>query len=340
MNWLELFVATVTASLVGSIHCVGMCGPFTMIATHTPAVPLGTQSSSKRGLLPASNYYSKYYLSSVRLIAYHSGRLSTYLMLGVVAGLAGTMINQAGVTIGWSGIAAKLVGLSMIAFGVIRIAMMMKATQSVQHSPSMEHWTKRILAVGKRLQSTSPIQKAFVLGLITTWLPCGWLYLFALAASSTGSVGRATWMMFAFWIGTLPLLSLLAIGSESLRNRNLLSRLASIPVLGVIFKVPLQAIVASLMIAFGVYTLVYRSQISLEGMISPIHAGELNQSSIARLSGEPLPCCKERLNKFQNSEPMALATGLDSPTKPIASPEASAYGSGDFDRLEADDRGR
>jgi len=147
-------------------------------------------------------------------------------------------------------------------------------------------------------------------------------------------------MMFAFWIGTLPLLSLLAIGSESLRNRNVLSKLASTPVLGVIFRVPLQAVVASLMIAFGVYTIAYRSQISLEGMISPIHAGELNQSNIAALSDEPLPCCKERLDKNQNSEPIALATGLDSPTKPKASPEASAYGSEDDDRLEADDRGR
>jgi len=94
------------------------------------------------------------------------------------------------------------------------------------------------------------------------------------------------------------------------------------------------------MIAFGVYTIAYRSQISLEGMISPIHAGELNQSSIAALSDEPLPCCKERLDKNQKPEPIPLATGLDSTTNPMVSPEASAYGSGDDDRLEADDRGR
>jgi len=296
MNWLELFVATVSASIVGSIHCVGMCGPFTMIATHTPGTSLGGKTSGDR-ISSMSFGYSSRYLSSVRLVAYHFGRLSTYLVLGVIAGLAGTMINQAGFTVGWSGIAAILVGLSMVVFGFARLVMMMKATQSIRHSASMERWTKRILAVGKRIQSRSPIQKAFVMGLITTWLPCGWLYLFALASSSTGSVGRATWMMFAFWIGTLPLLSLLAIGSESLRNRNVFSKLAKIPVLGVLFRIPLQAVVASMMIAFGVYTISFRSQISLDGMVSPIHAGELDQTSLAALGDEPLPCCKERIDK-------------------------------------------
>ncbi len=314
MNWFELFVATVSASIVGSIHCVGMCGPFTMIATHTPAIPLGAKASID-SINSTSQGYITRYLATLRLVAYHLGRLSTYLVLGVIAGLAGTIVNHAGATVGWSGIAAIMVGLSMIVFGFARLAMMMQATQSVRHSASMEKWTKRILAVGKRFQSTSPIQKAYVLGLITTWLPCGWLYLFALAASSTGSVGRATWMMFAFWIGTLPLLSLLAIGSESLRNRHVFSNLARVPVLGMVFRVPLQVVVAFLMIGFGGYTIAFRSQISLEGMISPIHAGELNQASIAALGDEPLPCCKERIERKTKD---ALPAGVAIDSHPVS----------------------
>jgi uncharacterized protein len=310
MNWLELFVATVSASIVGSIHCVGMCGPFTMIATHTPGIQGGAKPSGDSINFAPRGYITRY-LSSLRLVAYHLGRLSTYLVLGIIAGLAGTIVNQAGVKVGWSGIAAVLVGLSMIIFGFARLAMMMQATQSVRHSASMERWTKRILSVGKRFQSTSPIQKAFVLGLITTWLPCGWLYLFALAASSTGSVGRATWMMFAFWIGTLPLLSLLAIGSESLRNRNVFSNLAKVPVLGLVFRVPLQAVVAFLMIGFGGYTIAFRSQISLDGMISPIHAGELNQATIAALGDVALPCCKERIER-KTKDALPAGEAIDS----------------------------
>jgi sulfite exporter TauE/SafE len=204
----------------------------------------------------------------------------------------------------------------------------------------MESWTKRILAVGKRMQSTSPIQKAFVMGLITTWLPCGWLYLFALASSSTGSVGRATWMMFAFWIGTLPLLSLLAIGSESLRNRNVFSSLAKIPVLGVLFRIPLQAFVAALMIAFGVYTIAFRSQISLDGMISPIHAGELNQASIAALGDEPLPCCKERIDK-NNKQVESTAQAIDSAPEPVktVAPESKESRSQNAEHLNSKSMG-
>jgi sulfite exporter TauE/SafE len=290
-----------------------MCGPFTMIATHTPsnlndAVNPASASSwrGKSVFVRAGSYVLNPKSPGVKLLAYHLGRLGTYLILGVIAGFAGTMLNQAGATIGSSGIAAKLVGISMIGFGLVRIASMTKATQSIQHSATLERWTKGILAIGKRIQSTSPIQKAFVLGFVTTWLPCGWLYLFALAASSTGSVVLATWMMFAFWIGTLPLLSVLAIGSESLRSRNVLA------------KVPFQLIVASLMIAFGVYTIAYRSQIALDGMLSPIHAGELDGSSISALGHEPLPCCKAVSHGNVSPDPMQTNAANAETDKPDA----------------------
>jgi hypothetical protein len=122
-------------------------------------------------------------------------------------------------------------------------------------------------------------------------------------------------MMFAFWIGTLPLLSLVAIGSESLRNPNVFSNLAKIPCLGVLFRIPLQAVVASLMIAFGIYTIAFRSRVSLDGMISPIHAGELNQTSIAALGDEPLPCCKERVDKSNKAVESAIQA-IDSAPEP------------------------
>ena len=294
MNWVEIFIATLTASIVGSVHCVGMCGPFVMMATHVPKSSLQSQDV----LSANSTSPSIRRTAMIKLFAYHLGRLSTYLILGVIAGLAGTMVNRAGNTFGWGEIAAKMVGISMIIFGVARLMSMIGPPRLVQHTSSMERWTKGILSIGKRFRVSSPFPKAYILGLITTWLPCGWLYLFALAASSTGSVARASWMMFAFWIGTLPLLSLLALGGQTVSNHGFRDRLASTPVLGLLSKIPIQAIVACIMISFGVYTTVYRSQVSLEGMISPMRTGELTRESIAALKDEPLPCCLDSGKTF------------------------------------------
>jgi len=319
MNWTELFIATSTASLVGSLHCVGMCGPFAMMATHTPNQGHeGTSTHVRQGLhsfLP--------HAQSLKTLAYHFGRLTTYLILGVIAGWAGTLINRLGDTVGWTEIAAKLVGLSMIGFGLIRLMMMRKPSRIVQHSPGLALWTKRILSVGKILRSTSPYQKAYFLGLITTWLPCGWLYLFALASSSTGSISRATWMMFAFWLGTIPLLSLLALGGQTLGSPTTLGRLRAIPVLKSVAKVPLQGIVALLMISFGVYTSVYRSQISLNQMVSPVNAGELSQTSIAAFKDEPLPCCTEGKKQPNRESRSKMVSGI---LKPPAETVTKAIG--------------
>jgi sulfite exporter TauE/SafE len=76
---LELMVATTLASALGSVHCVGMCGPFAMLATKRSEA-----SQTVFGHLQS------------RLIAYHLGRLATYLSLGLLVGYASSWVRSSG----------------------------------------------------------------------------------------------------------------------------------------------------------------------------------------------------------------------------------------------------
>ena len=67
--FLALIWAILLVSLVGSPHCAGMCGPFIAFCVGTEK-----QSPSRHAAVQG---------------AYHGGRLLSYLLLGVVAGLLG-----------------------------------------------------------------------------------------------------------------------------------------------------------------------------------------------------------------------------------------------------------
>ncbi len=300
MNWIELLAATVSASLIGSIHCVGMCGPFAIMATHR-------QSEA------SENSYAK-------IASYHLGRLTTYFMLGTFAGVAGTLLNGAGYSIGISHSAARIVGATMVILGIVRlISMIQVRSKVVSHSALLQRWTHSILAIGRRMQPESPVQRAYVIGLITTWLPCGWLYLFAIAASSIGSVVGANALMFAFWIGTLPLLSILSIGSDSIRNQFTAKAFAAWPFAPrskrggsklpatfvertATWKLSSQGVTASLMIAFGCYTFFHRSQIQLDSLAAAYRPGVLTKASIQSLPDHTLPCCSQSSNAAEVDE--------------------------------------
>jgi sulfite exporter TauE/SafE len=51
----------------------------------------------------------------------------------------------------------------------------------------------------------------FYLGLLTAFLPCGWLYSYAFAAVATRSAAGGAIVMFLFWMGTLPVLSAVSV---------------------------------------------------------------------------------------------------------------------------------
>lgn len=313
---LELFLAVVVASLFGSLHCVGMCGPFVMLA-------MGKNTTTNHdGTTVGIGKVQRMF----RLSAYHSGRLITYILLGILVGLVGAAANKSGSLLGFGNMAARFVGVVMLVLGAWRLYQYaFHSEQTVAHTPFFAAWTKSLISLKKRFSFQSPLATSFSWGLISTWLPCGWLYVFALAAAASGGPVRAASLMIAFWIGTLPLLSFVAVGITAF-GKNATKYLH-----------PFSAV---LLIVFGVYTSSSRAAIDLSSLhertlVSPASASVLGvtAASLDEIITQPLPCCVERKAKADKKEKATQASKAESTQ---AQAEPSDVEAADVEAIEAD----
>lgn len=167
-----LLLAVAGSSLVGSLHCVAMCGPLIGLAG-------GTRSA--------------------RFAALHSlGRLATYAGLGIAAGAVGRAVDLAGDLAVVQHTASIVAALVIIGWGGFALATALG-------------WRTAGRARGKafsnglvQLRSRPPATRALLIGTLTGLLPCGWLWAFVVAAAGTGSPVDGGLTMLAFWAGTVP----------------------------------------------------------------------------------------------------------------------------------------
>ncbi|MCC9641485.1 sulfite exporter TauE/SafE family protein [Rhodopirellula sp. JC740] len=255
--------AVLTASLLGSMHCVGMCGPLAIWASGA-----GEKHSKSRVAMSTS--------------LYHLGRLTTYVMAGLIAGTIGSLVEIGGQTLGVQLAAARLVGTIMMALGLWKLYQIMTAhrRQITGVAPSrMGGLLVRLRPAIFRLPASG---RALAVGMLTTLLPCGWLYLFALVAAGTGQTLHGGVVMAAFWLGTVPALTALIAGTQSLSKR---------------FTRLIPAATAATLILTGGYTASGRGFADLSSL-SDIKAsvdltGNSNNSAetMQDLTSTPLPCC-------------------------------------------------
>jgi len=225
-----LIIAVFVASVLGSLHCAGMCGAFVAFAV---------------GGLEASR------ATRVRLhAAYNGGRLVTYVLLGIVAGSIGALLNLGGALAGLSRVATVLAGALMIGFGVV--ALMHAAGRSSMRWP-VPPFMQRAMIAGQRFAMTlTPTRRALVIGLLTTLLPCGWLYAFAITAAGTASPLWGGVTMAVFWLGTLPVMVSLGACVQQLTG---------------LLGARLPTITAAVVIAVGVWTLVGRAGLDAQSVL-------------------------------------------------------------------------
>ena len=253
-----LITTVFVASVLGSLHCAGMCGAFVAMA-------IGFEGD--RPVSRASLH-----------AAYNGGRLVTYTLLGVFAGALGRAMDMGGSAFGLSRTAALVAAGVMIVAGSTTLLRLLGVRTLRVHTPRA---VESVVVAGHRAAMRfSPTWRAGLIGLLTIMLPCGWLYAFAALAAGTASpvLGGAT--MAAFWLGTLP--ALLSIGA--------LVRAAAGR-----FGRPVQAAMAMIIIIAGVDTAAHRLGID---MSAPMHEmvevslGELTERA-ATLDPEDAVCCVE-----------------------------------------------
>lgn len=190
------------ASLLGSGHCAGMCGPIMLFAIGS----LDTQQPERPR--PKWRIHA----------AYHLGRGISYTAVGAAAGAAGAAIDLGGSFVGLQRLAGVVFGIMMILMGAGLIAnhlgsrlgsLLRLPRLPKQHQQLIEHLNRRAM----RMPETP---RAWAVGLLTPMLPCGWLYLYVIAAAGTGQPLFGAAVLLAFWAGTLPMLAGLGAGLELL----------------------------------------------------------------------------------------------------------------------------
>jgi hypothetical protein len=135
-----------------------------------------------------------------RILPYHFGRLISYVVLGALSGLLGEKILSS--ELGW----LRLLGFSLMSLLLILSGIAQwKSTSLLDLFGSLG--SQRYHRLRARILNPVGTSSAFMIGLLTILLPCGWLYSFTLAAAATKSADGGGLIMFLFWLAGLPALS-------------------------------------------------------------------------------------------------------------------------------------
>lgn len=169
-----------TTAFLGSGHCIGMCGPL------VAALSL-SDSECRHGFL--------FHLF------YNIGRLTTYVMIGILAGWVGSLLSESRSFTLASHALLFLADLFVVLIG-LRTTGLIRGLENIRLElpGSIRAMTRSV----KKLQRLPSVLAGFPIGLIMGFLPCGFLYAIALAAAGRGSVIQGGLIMLAFGIGTFP----------------------------------------------------------------------------------------------------------------------------------------
>lgn len=182
--------AVLGASVVGSLHCVAMCGGFVASVSGT------CRPGSRRTVKP--------------LLAYQAARGLAYLSLGALAGLLGAGLDASAALLGVQRAAGPLMGVVLIGMAIATLrGPRPESTITIGTRPRrrpLDRLRLRLLAAVREHGATA----GAAAGLLTALLPCGWLWAHLAVAASTGSVASGGLVMLAFWLGSVP--ALLGVG--------------------------------------------------------------------------------------------------------------------------------
>ncbi len=166
--------------LLSGVHCAGMCG--------------GLVGAFSMNLPPHARGLPMH-------LAYNGGRITSYASAGLIAGAVGQtgiLLNQVLPVQLVLYVAANLmlVGLGLYLAG---------ATRMLQPLERLGAGLWRAIApMGRHLVPANTLGRAYRLGLVWGWLPCGLVYSVLATAIFTGDAFSGMAIMLAFGLGTLP----------------------------------------------------------------------------------------------------------------------------------------
>jgi len=175
--------------LLGSAHCIGMCGGFVLMY------------STRGGQAQATRWPAH--------ILYNSGRILTYSIVGGLMGYAGSFVETAAEIRGIQGAALLLAGTLMVGMGLNLIGLL--GRPGSLDSPGITS-TRPFRRAFLSLMQGGPLS-TFPLGMLLGLVPCGLSYTMEIKAASAGGFVQGFFLMAAFGLGTAP--AMLALGRLS-----------------------------------------------------------------------------------------------------------------------------
>ncbi|MRH99695.1 sulfite exporter TauE/SafE family protein [Kriegella sp. EG-1] len=164
--------------LVGSLHCVGMCGPIAFM------LPVDRENKVKKLL---------------QIFLYHFGRLLSYGIIGLLFGILGKGLYV-------FGLQQKL----SIAIGILMIALIFIPHRILNRFSLSKPFYKAISGIknrlGQELKKKSP-DTFLTIGFLNGFLPCGLVYMALFGAVAMGNVVEGSLYMILFGMGTIPLMT-------------------------------------------------------------------------------------------------------------------------------------
>jgi uncharacterized protein len=174
MFWLAFITG-----IVGSLHCVGMCGPIMLILPTSPD--------------NFTDFFNKF--------IYQIGRISAYALLGVFIGIIGGELVLAGLQQYLSIITGII--LLMLALGYV--------IPNNFQLPLISKWKSWVSTTFSSKLSSNKTINFPILGFLNGLLPCGLVYVALVTALNVDSYYHGAFYMAFFGLGTLPVMLGLAI---------------------------------------------------------------------------------------------------------------------------------
>ncbi len=174
---IQLVAAGFMIGIIGSFHCIGMCGPLAL------SLPLNNNSQT-----------AKFFGALV----YNAGRVATYSLLGLLFGLIGKSVAM----FGFQQILSVILGVLILLF-ILPGKRFSKAKFSI---PWVNNFFVMLRNMLGKLYLNKNFFSLFLIGLLNGLLPCGLVYMAIAGAIAAGGVLNSIFFMASFGFGTLPVM--------------------------------------------------------------------------------------------------------------------------------------
>lgn len=194
--------------LLGSFHCVGMCGPIAFM------LPVDRSNSFRK---------------VSQITTYHIGRLLAYALIGLMFGLVGKGLYL----FGFQQQLSIVIGAAMIVLVLIPAH---KLNRFKISQPIYQLISKVKSALGKSLKKKTA-DTFLTIGFLNGFLPCGLVYMAVFGSLVSANAMEGSMYMILFGIGTIPLMTS-AIYLGKFLNANIKQRIQkAIPVFVIIIGI-------------------------------------------------------------------------------------------------------